>query len=1796
MALNYITVTENDLSGGIDQRSSENLLAQGYSEDLLNVDVIEKRLRKRIGNQGYAGYLPVRVSQITYNTEVTNNITFTLDGSINMSDIRSTPILVYGRTSSQNDQGGKFPSGTDVMEYYPSFSADFRKPLTAPSGTLALDEDDHGLGTNKLFVGVVESTNPANLSNNVIIPDRLAIDVSTGAVDIDYSIPEDISAFVYYADKSSVAGDTYVGADAGTGTTYNIPASTQDSFTITGSTHSLDSFRIIPKIYEDTGAEYIEIIPENVILDPSTGDVTVTINNQSPSGINVFAILSTPPATNAEFRTANPTISETINITSPAGQFPFIAAYVEGAGGNLEQVIPDDITYNALTDTLSITVTNNSPSPVAFEVYYEFGQIVSNQLTVTDDSVLGTGFVDSNPQLTIWGLNHEEIYGSDKQGREGWVNHIDGYRRTLEERLVAGLGGNIFAARTRDEVGVTYEMPLFYPNLRARASTTQVLAPAFWSQYDTAVSRSRGYVRATGGGDNLLDITSATWLSGSQVQYTISTPDRQLIDSNDDPLPPGSLGSIISTTSGLEDWLTVTQMGYSVLNGTFRIVATSEVDANTITITVENTEIENGDYDEDDAGGAAGIFTEQLTTVDTSPFAAGDRLYSEAISSNFIITVIGSDSTTTVLDGVTSKFVFPGSLRLRGERTSPIIPIRDEVGGANVTNIVGGDEITITNVERSLRVIAVNVKDNQDISSITGNGATATLVLASGDTTVWREGQKLQLANAGVYTGTITIDQILDSTTILFDSTLTDSAATDQLDNTIEYQVGKRWIPIEAPDDNYDLTPNTYQQHLDINDYTGQELIRSTMVNDSMFFTTGTDEVMKFDGTNIYRAGLPRWQPALFVSTDTTAAGRIDLEHRDLEYIDYNHNRFVIDAEDELIFAIGDKIQPIGSDEVYTVTEIKADDTASPVVNAQLYVDRPIDKAVPTSGALVEVSSFRYYFRIQAIDANDNIVVAAATGDEDFRVNLSLDAAVQLRLVGFPAWHIYDYDRIECEIYRTTANTATFYRIATIPMSFDQDDGYFNYLDTNSDDTLTEDPVDTNIGTTGAEIGRGYTEPLRAKYVTSDGNRLLLGNITDYPQLDIRMLGSVVTNTDLNGMTWTFRRDASQDGVPGVADMENITRYEFVLDTAGEDVTSITGIADTSFTAAATTTPAVGDWVYMYHQDDNDPTNHTFIPGDVNTGSDDITITAHGYVDDDPVVFFNTNGELPLPLIANTKYYVVGATANTFQVSATVGGPAINLTSSGTGTHIVIFQNHNDMTYTGWFQVDSVNAGVDFTINYKRSEAGSAEHFPNRWISATAGTDIPVLLGQDDNIGTIFGNDSSSDILMAMQRLGSAINASMRQISTTPWLIAQYGGEFDKGQLVIRQPRADVAIPEVILHSSFPTADTEIFINNLRREASEQVAASERIFPSRVVLSYANYPEIFDKPNAAFAGSGVSAVDINSADGQEITGMLPFFGDATTSDSQKESVVIVFKTNSVYLLNSQTQQVTKLETRGLGCTAPGSIAVARDGVIFANNSGVYRIDRQFQMRYVGRFMERNWLNRVNKDQLAVAQATHYAPGHQYKISVPIGEDSANSEVYVYNHSSETEAELAGGASGRMGSWSRYDSHNATGWANLSTNAYWASTCGRVFALRNTGERTDYRDDNQPINAEITYRAMDFGNAGIRKAVANVISYYRSASPADGTKLLFAENLGESFLSTQDFLINRNITPDNLSDQGNTKVQTIRHSFSSRKMTHMQLKWTNANIDEPLELPGFAVKVAALTRKGIQEAADTAANE
>jgi hypothetical protein len=348
---------------------------------------------------------------------------------------------------------------------------------------------------------------------------------------------------------------------------------------------------------------------------------------------------------------------------------------------------------------------------------------------------------------------------------------------------------------------------------------------------------------------------------------------------------------------------------------------------------------------------------------------------------------------------------------------------------------------------------------------------------------------------------------------------------------------------------------------------------------------------------------------------------------------------------------------------------------------------------------------------------------------------------------------------------------------------------------------------------------------------------------------------------------------------------------------------------------------------------------------------------------------------------------------------------------------------------------------------------------------------------------------------------------------------------------------------------------------------------------------------MFDSTGVSVDSNSDSVVDVNSADGQQITGIIPFFGDSAFGSAQKDSIIVVFKTNSVYLVNLEAKRqgltpVQKIDSQGLGCTYPYSIANTRQGIIFANEAGIYRLTRNLTIDYVGRMIERLWDTDISKQQLLLAQGHNYALGRQYKLSVPLVSDTANSTVLVYDHTQEYDTQ------NNLGGWTKFTNHPATGWANLDDQAFFSSTKGKVFVLRQAGDDTDYRDEASPITAEITFRALNFGDSAVRKYLAQIMLHLRTPVDSSGTKFYISTELKDNFHELDDFVIKVEDTTNGISDTGKSKIGSIKFNTSRSKFVYLQNKIINDSIDEGLEVTLIEYRIAGLPATGLTDAART----
>lgn len=121
------------------------------------------------------------------------------------------------------------------------------------------------------------------------------------------------------------------------------------------------------------------------------------------------------------------------------------------------------------------------------------------------------------------------------------------------------------------------------------------------------------------------------------------------------------------------------------------------------------------------------------------------------------------------------------------------------------------------------------------------------------------------------------------------------------------------------------------------------------------------------------------------------------------------------------------------------------------------------------------------------------------------------------------------------------------------------------------------------------------------------------------------------------------------------------------------------------------------------------------------------TATAHGLLNNDEVVFSALNGTLPTPLQPGTTYYVRDRANDTFKVSGSLGGVAITLSGSATGTYQVVRQGVTQVDLLG-FTASRLGRQIKYPTAGSAGSPGNPVTITARG-GSTAGSTFTVTLG-----------------------------------------------------------------------------------------------------------------------------------------------------------------------------------------------------------------------------------------------------------------------------------------------------------------------------------------------------------------------------------------------------------------------------------------------------------------------------------
>jgi hypothetical protein len=1192
----------------------------------------------------------------------------------------------------------------------------------------------------------------------------------------------------------------------------------------------------------------------------------------------------------------------------------------------------------------------------------------------------------------------------------------------------------------------------------------------------------------------------------------------------------------------------------------------------------------------------------------------------------FLLATGASAGNEVRIEGLWSNINVPDGLLLVGARTSRIIPLRSLNAIPTTSNLVAGDILSFTGLNRQLRAKFVNPRANEIVTIASNIGAPSynrPIKVQVADSNYYQIGQRILLLNAGEFTGEQIVSDIVSPSMIQIEgSQLTgvisgvivvgynvevDEAFDwyDSLTSTVSFRTARRWLPIEEPGTAYlQLPPNRYR-YFNSRAYDDQAFLRSTVVADTMYLTNGLDAVQRYDGSTITRAGLFRWQPNLYLTQDTTDPTITlvlpSIISNDIKGL--TGNVFKVSAGLERKFSVNESIRYVrtvgGQVETseYTVKNIWVQGNDGFIeVNAN---GQGI--TVGTDQLLERVGIYSYYYRLNMIDVNGNKVASAVTGAEDSRISLSANCSIRHLILRPPFLDNFDFARIEVQVYRTKiGSSAPFYLVSTLQPSWNMGgEAYLEFVDTASDFNLKSvDQDEINVTLLGQELGQTWTGPLRSKYVTSTSNSLVLANIKSWPTLSLAPVKSPQVDrlrlSDFENRKLLIRRNNLDTAV--TTDNYNRMNFEFVheeqiaIDINQFNIDYDTNALTIASVGAAPHGLSEGDWVYLFHYNielnqivNVNPrlgghyqvytveSESAFTVRISNALLESISLSPLSAIDVNTFVSASEPSDVPVWIGQDKLYGSYASTLldnRTYTVTLTNGGNTITLTGAYTTVGIDIDSYVIGTGIPVGARVTAILSATEFTISLPADDGG------NKTITVSSPFSIETY---------------------AFLRLANAINsaqAACEALNFTPWVVANAGGEYSGNQIVLETPYVSNDTLEVVLPAF---GNTSIYANGVRVDAGAQVQTRSQLFPSRLMVSYPNYPEVFDAPLSFLDTDSDSAIDINPSDGQEITGVIPFFGESAFGAAQKDGILLVFKTASVYLVNIAAKRagqnaVQRLDTRGLGCTAPYSIAPTQNGIMFANQSGIYRISRNLECQYIGRRMERVWKEKVDSSELDTTMHGHYYPlGNQYKLSVPYKQDELNhpARVLVYNTVREYTADGY-----RDGSWTSYSSQEAIGWANMLRQSLFATPHGEVFTLRMTGTSTDYRDDGVPIAAQATLRALDFGSSSVRKMVSSFNLQFRPEDRDVDVTVEASIDLIDNWETLDPAVVSRQRTIANINNRAVQQLAIIQYMSNKRKGVFYQLRVSNGILDQGLQLNGVSLMVAGLGAEGIIQARET----
>jgi hypothetical protein len=842
-------VHEKSLGKGIDARNAENQIAPGYWESLVNAETDGDIVRKRRGYQQLGGYLPFRVQSIQYEK---NDLCFNLDNYVDLSRLRSSPIMVRGtvRYDDLLNPHASWAPGVFTQKYYNEFNIAIRRsgietPPASGKYIFTVPQAAHGHTSWIQHADVYLSTSESNLSNEFIYPDTLDINFTFAGlpqtlIDTDVQV-NNTSSFIHASlDASTLGTEHYYPNTLGV-PTFEPETVGTTSFGFDAAAEGLQSSNLIITVYEKNGTSLQKIIPDDITITGTS--VLITLNTPVATGAEYFYVATAVPDTQVVAGQVT-AVAQTVEIP---GVTPFTGFAVYTLDGSVrELVIPDTADYDDATETLTITFDTNDS--ISYQIYYIEQTLQVNQLCVTDTNATtrDTDLVE----LDLYGIDPLSVMSIED--RNHWVSHLDTYRSSNLNQLIAGVAGVEYKLDTPS-------LDTLYPKYELILDEPQYLAPYFLSTGQTFNVPGRGFITSTEGFAGP-EITDITYQPGTgYVRFTLSTPDLGVDDITDYT----DIGGGFFTTTLENDLLTVENAGYAIMNGSHSIKLMT-LDFNTDTVLIDcdvtgvtgvlSDEVPIGpDFDETDVGGYAQIYTTPITIKEGSNIPGNTILPGASIEiAGDSYEVRGnsfSSSERLFLDEVTAPTELSTGLFILGTTTTDVIPVRDTLV-ASINEHVRGDMIKYTSFDRWIRIKDI-VQLTSRVVILDGNK----VVLGGSDALNFEAGQKIAIMTEGLEGGVVVVNSVLNPTTLEVNKTFVATSGrligqtfeideeltvTDTIDNSLSFIPTARWHAIQKVPVPTSFTSElqTVKYPFNVFSTTQQRIIKSAMASDNIYLPT----------------------------------------------------------------------------------------------------------------------------------------------------------------------------------------------------------------------------------------------------------------------------------------------------------------------------------------------------------------------------------------------------------------------------------------------------------------------------------------------------------------------------------------------------------------------------------------------------------------------------------------------------------------------------------------------------------------------------------------------------------------------------------------------------------------------------------------------------------------------------------------------------------------------------------------------------------------------------------------------